>query len=114
MKPIDGFFAQLPANLTVNVLDAGDVSAYIGVVKRVDQNGHEIDVITWQPAQLESQAGATVNMPAAKGYNFVIPPITATPTSMKVRIRVDGGVPHDETYTVGITDNEPFGWRIFG
>lgn len=113
MRTIDGFFAKFPSKLTVNVTDAGTVSAYIGVLKRIESNGSETDLKTWQPAELESAAGGQAELSDAKGYNVVIPPIVQAPTKMKVRIRVDGPLPHDKTYTVDVPDNVPFGWRIF-
>ncbi|MGH7489632.1 MAG: hypothetical protein ACREMY_29130 [bacterium] len=110
MITIGGFDAIRNTKIRLKVSDATGVGTFRGVLKRFEQDGGSIDE-TWSPDQLKQGVSAVLN--DAHGFNVVILPVAQKETaSMTVTISADDP-PHEETQTVDVSDNEPFGWRVF-
>jgi len=112
MIVLGGFFARNGDRIQLNVSDAGDLTTYLGVLKKFEDSGGGV-VVSWLPAELQSDEGGHAILGDAHGYNVMIVPVVKDETKVTVRLRISGSVTVDDEQTITISDDDPFGWRIF-
>src|SRR5215217_8970237 len=113
MRVLGGFFVKSGDRVRLNVSGiTGGVEAYVGVMKRFDEDGGGHDA-RWLPSELTSAQGGTAPIGNVHGENVMIVPVINKDGKMKVRLRVTGSVNEDRSAEVSMNNNEPFGWRLF-
>lgn len=108
MRTLHMFMKPAGTTVTLRTRPDENVLAYGAVLERIPGG-----VVTrWLPAQLEDAGGSDI-LGSAQGHNvIVLPAIRPEGTaSLETEISFSDGEVRRES--LSLTDNEPFGWRIF-
>ena len=87
-----------PANtqVTMRIQPADDIVTYVVFVQKWTDAGKEA-AATWHPDELESAAGASIMLVAARGYDLVLKAQVASETTLQAVLEFDGATAFDKT-----------------
>lgn len=108
MRTLHMFMKPAGTTVTLHTTPDANVLVYGAVLERIPGG-----VVTkWLPAELESTGGTGLLGPA-QGHNVVVLPIIGSGQTAKIDTTISFSDGETRQETVTLTDNEPFGWRIF-
>ena len=108
MRTLHMFMASVGTTVTLETSPDANVVVYGAVLEQIPGGV----VKKWLPHQLEGAGGVSEVLGPAQGHNVIVLPVIKGKTAtMKTTISFSDG--QTRTETVKMTDNEPFGWRIF-
>lgn len=108
MRTLHVFTKPVGTTVTLQTVPDANVVAYGAALERIPGDV----VTTWLPAQLEGEGGTEVLGPA-RGHNVIVLPAIRPGETARMGTRISFSDGEERTETVTLTDNEPFGWRIF-
>lgn len=108
MRTLHMFMASSGTTVTLMTSPNANVVVYGAVLERIPGG-----VVTkWLPQELEGAGGSEVLGPA-QGHNVIVLPVISPGTTATMDATISFSDGQSRTETVEMTDNEPFGWRIF-
>ena len=108
MRTLHLFMASAGTTVTLKTDPDANVVAYGAVLERIPGG-----VVTkWLSQQLEGAGGSEILGPA-QGHNVIVFPVIKPGTTATMDTTISFSDGQSKTETIQMTDNEPFGWRIF-
>jgi hypothetical protein len=100
--------ADAGTTVTLKTTPDANVVTYGAILERIPGG-----VVTkWIPQPLEDAGGSEILGPA-QGHNLIVFPVIKPGTNATMSTTISFSDGQTKNDTIQMTDNEPFGWRIF-